>query len=121
MVVNTEKLIKAINERLKISCSGVQIQQQGNSLYLRASLPPKPSSDKGVHQQRISLSLLASPEGIKQAELEAKKLEIKLVERSFSWQDYLKIPIEEEKTTEGWIEAFKADYFSIKALNHHKL
>ncbi len=69
--------IEQANGRLKAANVGVAIEQSGNRLYLRATLPPKPGATRHEpYQQRISLSsqgIRANPIGIKEAEAEARK------------------------------------------------
>ena len=104
--------IKEANGRLKANCFGVTIEQIGNKLFLRATLPPKPkSSETNPTQQRISISA-ANVEGVRLAESEAKKLSIKLDSRRFDWGDYLNL--DEPKKPQSiadWIESFEKDYF----------
>ena len=53
-----------INAELKLLKVAVRIEIQGGKLYLRATLPPKPTSkNKSSHQQRIALGIKASDVG----------------------------------------------------------
>lgn len=107
----SEKLTQA-NQRLKSALVGVSIVKIGERLYLQATLPPKPSSMKVKHQQRISLGLMANPAGITQAEKEARKVGALLACREFSWEPYLK-PQDQmsEQLIDGLVKAFEKDYF----------
>jgi integrase len=110
------KNLEQVNHRLKIANLGVQIEQRGSTLSLVATLPPKPNSTKVIpHQQRISLGIKANTEGLKQAELDAKKLSSLLAHNAFSWEEYMNLPIEEKKTVKSWIEEFRLDYFAVRA------
>jgi integrase len=103
--------LKVINARLKAAHLGVNLQLRGNSLSLVATLTPRPNStQKKRHQQRIPLKLLASPQGLKQAEAEAKLLGARIAAREFDWSFYL---AEEEESSSGmtcqdWIDRFRS-------------
>jgi len=104
--------LKEANGRLKANCFGVTIEQIGNKLYLRAILPPKPSSNNiKPYQQKISIAN-ANNEGVRIAEREAKKLSIRLDAKSFDWADYITITSNEPKTIGELIIEFEKDYFS---------
>ena len=78
-----------VNNRLKLARLGLQIEHRGNSLGLRGVLPPRPGSDRlRPYQQRISLKLAATIEGLKQAEQEAKIIAVQVLQQSFDWQRY---------------------------------
>lgn len=79
--------LRQVNGRLRASKVGVTVEQSGDRLRLRATLPPKPNSSiVDSHQQRISLGLLANPAGLKQAEKEARLVGAQLAAREFDWQ-----------------------------------
>ncbi|MBW4670407.1 MAG: integrase [Cyanomargarita calcarea GSE-NOS-MK-12-04C] len=110
--------INAINERLKTAKVGVKVEQRGDRLTLRATLPPKPGSAKTKpHQQYLSLKIYANPAGLRQAEAEAKVVGGLLACGRFDWGKYL-----DEETSPGarkkfpncaeLVEKFKAEYFS---------
>jgi integrase len=68
----------------------VQIERRGDTLNLRGTFPPKPGSDRlNPYQQRLSLSIPATPQGLKQVEQEAKIIAGQLTQKSFSWKQYL--------------------------------
>jgi len=82
--------INQSNGRLKSGGVRVRVQAIGESLYLRATLPPKPGSRKDKpFQQRIALGWGVNPRTIKLAESEARKVGALLETGSFSWDDYL--------------------------------
>lgn len=65
--------LRQVNGRLKASKVGVAVEQWGEKLRLRATLPPKPGAKQTEpSQQRVSLGLPASPEGLRRAEKEAR-------------------------------------------------
>lgn len=106
--------LRQLNYRLKQARVGVSINLRGNRLYLRATLPPKPGSERtSPYQQEISLGIYANQEGIKKVEAEAKKVGALLACREFSWEPYLRFEAPpEEKNIEELILEFEKDYFS---------
>jgi hypothetical protein len=93
-----KKLLQEANAHLKQGRIKVAIEcrDQFGSLYLRATLPPKPGSSKSFpHQQRIALrseqgiSLKITPVGIKHAEQQAKRLSADLMMGKFDWAVWL--------------------------------
>ena len=105
--------LKHVNLRLKAANIRPRIECKGDSLYLRATLPPKPNSDRtSPYQQHLSLKVKANPEGLKRAEAQAKKVGAALDLKDFDWADYLEIkPKLNNQTVGDWIAAFEADYF----------
>ncbi|MDX2097753.1 MAG: site-specific integrase [Leptolyngbyaceae cyanobacterium bins.59] len=82
--------IEQVNQRLKAARLGVQIERRSQKLSLRATLPPRPGSDRlRPYQQRLSLNLPATTAGLKQAEQEAKILAAHLLQKTFDWRPYL--------------------------------
>ncbi|MBE9158625.1 site-specific integrase [Nodosilinea sp. LEGE 06152] len=85
-----DRAIAALNTRFKAARLGLQVECRGDRLSLRGTLPPRPDSTKTrPHQQRIPLKLPATAAGLKQIEREAKVIAAQLIERRFSWADYL--------------------------------
>lgn len=81
--------LAAINRRLKLAQMGLQLEQRGDRLALRGTLPPKPGSTKTKpYQQRISLGMEPSLGGLKQAEREAKVIAAQLITETFDWERY---------------------------------
>jgi integrase len=109
--------IAQANGRLKSANVGVSITRQGDRLYLRATFPPKPDSDKTApYQQRLALGIHANPLGIKEAEAEARKIGALLDCKEFSWQPYIKANAP-AITCGEWVEKFEKDYFSKRDKN----
>ena len=109
-----EQRLNQANGRLKAGNLKVSICMRGSSLSLQATLPPKPGSGKTKpYQQRISLGLAATVEGIKIAEKEARQLRFKLDAGEFAWEQAE--PTAEKVTVQEWIERFEAHYFSRRA------
>lgn len=108
----TEGKIAQANGRLRAGNLGVQIQQIGDRLYLRATLPPKPESRKSEpYQQRISLGFRANPAGIKAAESEARKVGGLLATGCFRWDEYAKNNVQAQDC-ESTIAKFKERYLA---------
>ncbi|MEE3716260.1 hypothetical protein V2H45_05830 [Tumidithrix elongata RA019] len=107
-----EGKIAQANGRLKVANVGVRIEQKGNHLYLRATLPPKPDSDRiDAYQQRIALGIYASGAGLSAAEAEARKIGALLACKEFNWSPYLKINTD-VPTVSSLVTKFETDYFS---------
>jgi len=88
-----DQQLAQVNQRLKAAQLGIQIERRGHRLNLRGTLPPRPGTQRlRPHQQRLSLALPATPAGLKQAEIEAKIIAAKLLDKSFRWQDYQTVP-----------------------------
>lgn len=78
--------LRQVNGRLKASKVGVSVEQRGDRLRLRATLPPKPGAKQAEpSQQRISLGLPANPDGLRRAEKEARLLGAQMAAREFNW------------------------------------
>ena len=78
--------IAQANGRLKAANVGVVIELRGSRLILRATLPPKPGSNKKhPYQQRLSLGLRANLAGLKEAESEARKISALIDCKEFDW------------------------------------
>lgn len=111
---STDELLKAANARLKAAKIRVRIATRSESdrLYLRATLPPKPESNRAkAYQQRIALGVYFNPAGIKRAEAEAQKLNHALMLEQFDWSAWLN-PEQKIKTGAQWIQEFEKDYFT---------
>jgi len=110
--------LESVNERLKAGRIGVTVCQRGDRLSLRATLPPKPGSDKRApYQQYLSLGFYANPAGLQRAEAEAKIVGGLLVTGGFDWSKYLESESTNVGTCRYWIEKFKTEYF---ATNGHE-
>lgn len=107
--------INQANGRLKAALIRCKISRCGNSLYLQATFPPKPGSGKlKPHQQRLSLGLSATPENIKLAESQARKIGALLEHKEFSWEPYLRgfdPGLTNPVSVADWVNQFHQDYF----------
>jgi integrase len=112
--------ISQANGRLKVGKIGVKIEIKGDRLYFRATLPPKPGSEKQApHQQRIALGIHANVDGVKLAEQKAREVGAAIDAKTFTWEPYQKTkpvePMEKVKTVADWIDEFSRDYFQKRA------
>ena len=90
--------IAQCNGRLKAAGVKVRIEQDGKSLRLRATLPPKPGSHRQTwYQQRIYPRLGANPAHLKLAEKEARTIGALIAQNRFDWSPYLKMTDQLEK------------------------
>jgi hypothetical protein len=114
-----EKL-QQLNQKLKQAKIRVTVVLKGDSLYLRATLPPKPNSTKlGPHQQDVTPHLKANPEGLRRAEAIAQKIGAAIVLKEFQWSDYCQSTVQKvaPKTAAEWCIAFERNYFECRKRN----
>ncbi|MEM9806901.1 MAG: site-specific integrase [Cyanobacteria bacterium P01_D01_bin.56] len=112
-------LLAAANDQLKTAKIRVRIVTwtEGERLYLRATLPPKPDSGRSqAYQQRIPLGVYFNPAGIKRAEVEAQRLNYELMLNQFLWSAWIEDK-EASKTVSNWVKAFEVDYFTKRERN----
>ncbi|MGL5134149.1 MAG: hypothetical protein ACRC78_16610, partial [Planktothrix sp.] len=83
----TKKLQQA-NHRLKTAKIKVSIEEVGDRLVLRATLPDRDGGKS--YQQRIFTRLTATPIGLQEAERRAKQLRNDLDGGNFRWEDWSK-------------------------------
>ncbi|MBN3951275.1 MAG: hypothetical protein HWQ38_34305 [Nostoc sp. NMS7] len=107
--------LEEINKRLKASKRGVSLRQRGDTLSLRATLPPRPNSNKNKsHQQDIALGMYANPAGLKAAEDKAIELAADIVKwkagQVFPWNNWISGKLTQGSTCEYWVEAFKEEF-----------
>ncbi len=109
--------INQANGRLKAAKVSLRIEQSGDRLCIRGTLPPKPGTAKTKpHQQRIYLGLPANPLGISEAEKQARKIGALLACKDFDWQKIAPRP-QVRLTVGHWIEKLQQDYFNTRARN----
>lgn len=103
---------RAVTKRLKDGKVQARVYRRGNRLWLQATLPPKPNSDReNPYQQRISLGLPANEDGYRRAEQEAQLLGARLASGTFEWRDYLSENVlPEYKPVHLWVNEFKRNY-----------
>jgi hypothetical protein len=109
MSKKTEYTLEAVNDRLAQARAKCKIIQRGEMLWVQATFPPKPGSDRPrPYQQKISLGVPASEAGFRQAEKEARLIGAELAGKEFRWEKYIdpkRLP--ENKPVAQWIEQFK--------------
>jgi hypothetical protein len=113
--VEIDGRISQANGRLKSAKVGVAIERQGDRLWLRATLPPKPGSGKDKsYRQKISLGVRVTPAGLQHAEKQARLLGAELNLGKFDWGSWADSNSESESRMfcSQWIERFEADYWN---------
>lgn len=101
---NTARISQA-NGRLKAARVGTRIEEIGDRLYIRATLPPRPGSTRtDAYQQRVALSIHANPAGIKIAEAEARKIGALLDCKEFDWSAYQRQ--QKPESVADWLDRF---------------
>jgi integrase len=110
--------LDAVNERLRRDRVKVTLYPRGDMLWLRATLPPKPGSNRPLpYQQKISLGLPANADGFRLAEGEARNLGSRLVNNTFEWSAYIKPErLPENKPAVKWVEEFRSHYMETHSL-----
>ena len=117
MPIDLSGKIRQTNGRLKAGNIRARVLQQGGSLYIQATLPPKPGSGRErPFQQKIALGMSATGQGLKLAEAEAKKVGGALDRGDFSWSNYVTKDAPPE-TIGAWIERYEDDYFNRRPRN----
>ncbi|MBW4441897.1 MAG: integrase [Plectolyngbya sp. WJT66-NPBG17] len=113
-----EYTLEAVNKRLKEGRIKVSLLVRGNMIWMQATLPPKPRSDRPKpYQQKISLGVPANESGFKHAEKEARLLGSRLSLEEFNWSQYMdsdRLP--ENRTVKSWVEEFKRHYLETNSL-----
>lgn len=116
--MNIASRLNQANGRLKNGKIGIKIEAKGTMLYLRATLPPKPGSNKyKPYQQRIAIGIHANLAGVSLAEQEAKKVGYLLDAGLFTWDPYLQQQPDVVNTVAEWVTKFEQDYFSRRSRN----
>jgi len=83
--------VSQANGRLKAGNIAVQIEIRSNKLCLRATLPPRPGSNKTLpYQQRIPLGIGVHVRGVQLAEKEARKVGALVDCGEFDWVPYMR-------------------------------
>jgi integrase len=124
--------LEEINKRLKAGKRGVSVRQRGDTLSIRATLPPRPNSQKNqAYQQDIALGMYANPAGLRAAEDKAIELAADIVRwksgQNFPWENWIESGLKPGNTCEYWIEAFKEEFlikrqdFSLTTWQKHYL
>lgn len=112
MTAAADEAIAKANELLKTAKIRVSVERRGDSLWLRATLPPKPHINKPVHQQKVSLGLKATPAGIQSATVKARIMAAELDSGNFAWSSWMKLPDSHSDTITNWLERFEEDHWS---------
>ena len=104
-------LLAEANAYLKAERARVSLVRRGDTLYLQATLPPKPGSQKvKSHQQQISTGLPCSRKGVRKARAEAALLGEQLIAGKFDWDDYSRQVRLPSVSCQAWVERFEKNY-----------
>lgn len=105
--------LRQVNGRLKAAKVGVRVEPKGDRLTLRATLPPKPDSERSTpYQQRVYVGLPCNPAGLREAEKLARLLGAQVVAKEFSWDEWGGGRSSTARSCSEWIEAFKEHYLA---------
>ena len=106
--------LQLVKQRLKDSNVRASLQRKGASLYVRATVPPKPGSEKTEpFQQDIALDLKANSQALPRAEAEARKIGAAIDLKEFDWTHYMRTHSPVERRTVGeWKAALEVAYFA---------
>jgi hypothetical protein len=118
--MDIDSRINQANGRLKSARVGVAIERKGGKLRLRATLPPRPGAfQSSPYQQRLTLSIAASVEGVKQAEAKAREIGSLLTQDKFDWTPYVKNDLQVQPQNCGeWVTQFEQQYFQRRKRTH---
>jgi hypothetical protein len=111
MSMDIERLIEQANGRLKRGRIGLSIEQRGNRLWFRGTLPPKPPKVGQPYQQRFAADLPMNPVGIQHAERKAKLMGAKLALGEFDWADW-SVAVVKLDSCGVWIAKQEVDYWA---------
>lgn len=85
-----EKELESLNARFKSAKLRVAVFVRSNHLWLRATLPPRPHSEKTKpYQQNVSTGAKATVAGLNYAERRAKYMSLCLDEGRFDWNEWI--------------------------------
>ncbi len=115
MKFDIDSAVEKINDRLKQANNPVTVYLAGKKLALYATLPKK--NGAGKRQQKISLGIPATSDGLKRIETEAHLLGQRIANGMFSWADYTR----EEKRPERMsiadlLPQFREHYLATKKI-----
>ena len=106
--------LASVNARLCRDKCKAKVIARGGRLYLQATLPPSPGSQKQYsHQQQVSLKMPATTQRhFSIAETQARKLSWELYEDKFEWGNWRKPPKRSQiKMVDEWVAEFKKDFW----------
>jgi integrase len=111
-----DKEIGIINKKLRSGYGKASLRRVGNSLYLRATYPPKPGETE-PKQRDLPLKLKATVTNLRLALEKSIAISTDLALERFNWSEFLPTAIEIAAATAApvvvaeWVAMQKADYF----------
>lgn len=113
MAIAFSDRLARVNQRLKAAALGVALVQAHNRIYIQATFPPKPTSQRSAaHQQKLATGKPCNGAGLDAAERMAKQIAGELIAGRFDWEDWnqhLSQRLRRPKRVGEWIEAFAED------------
>ena len=106
--------LASVNARLCRDKCKAKVIARGGRLYLQATLPPSPGSQKQYsHQQQISLKIPATTQRhFSLAETQARKLSWELYGGTFDWGNWREPPKRSQiKMAAEWVKEFEKDFW----------
>ncbi len=89
-MVDVDTRIAQANGRLKAGKIGVRIKRRGDTLSLRATLPPPPGAvPRADGRYVLALGVPANPAGVQFAESKARLLGAELQNGKFDWSNWV--------------------------------
>ena len=120
-----DEIVHQANDQLRGEGCRIRLYQRkaGLGLQLQGTFPPKPGSGKvKPHQQKLSLRMITglevqpSPQGVKRAIAEAKRVDTLLMLNQFDWQDFMvrSVKVREGPLGREVVSQFKDWYFGTR-------
>lgn len=113
-IMDDKYSLSAVNGRLKDGGGKATLIVRGSTIWVLATFPPKPGSDRDrPYQQKFTLNLPATDDGFKRAEREARIIGSELAIGQFKWGKYIAVEkLPENKPCAQWIKEFKSWYLA---------
>jgi len=110
--VDIDTRLAQANGRLKAGKVGVRVIRRGDTLSLRATLPPKPgAAPRKDNRDVIALGVNANPAGVQLAERKARLLGAELQNGSFDWGKWITgASVQNALTVGAWVERYAKEY-----------
>ena len=112
-LMNLRNELVTLNTRLQSEGYRLRLEQRGQRLNLRGSLPRR-DGQPGVEMQRLSLGLKADLQGLKEAEQSLRLVELQLQRDDFCWTSWLSesATASEDAGVTGALERFERAFFA---------
>lgn len=112
-MVDVDARLAQANGRLKAGKIGVRIIRRGDTLSLRATLPPRPGAVRADGRYVLALGVPANPAGVQLAERKARLLGAELQNGGFDWGRWLTgASVQNPLTVGDWVKRYAKEYQS---------